>query len=155
MTSAEQQAALANFDRVIQDCLAYFDGPGATTAARMGEWEARDLLAHFYYWHYATAWGISSAMQGGPPWPVATQGPDGVNAAAVEALRDDDIPTMVEDLRRVQRRFMRVAALAPDWDAIAFRRAEGTNLSIAQRIEGIGNHWRNHLEELKAASVSA
>jgi hypothetical protein len=152
MPTPEQQAALVEFDRTIQECLAYFDGT-AVPPGRIGDWDARQLLAHFYYWHYATAWGIASAMQGGPPWPVATEGPDGVNSAAVELLAQDDVETVVEDLRRIQRRLVRVAAMAPDWDVIAFQRKNGPSLSIAQRIEGIANHWRNHLTELKGSGV--
>jgi hypothetical protein len=146
--------ALAAFDQTIQECMAYFEGDGAKSRTKTGDWDARQVLAHFYFWHYGTAWGISSAMRGGPPWPVATQGPDGVNEAAEELLAEDGVATLVEDLRRVHRRLVRVAAMAPDWGAVAFRRGDGTNLTIAQRIEGIGNHWRNHVEELKRASVA-
>jgi len=68
MPSAEQQTALAAFDIVVRENLTYLEGDGQRTTARIGIWEARDLLAHFYYWHYATAWGIASVSKGGPPW---------------------------------------------------------------------------------------
>ena len=69
-TMAPKDVALANLDRVVQDILAYFDGPGRATSARVDRWHARDVLMHFIYFHDATAWGIQSVALGGPPWPV-------------------------------------------------------------------------------------
>jgi hypothetical protein len=57
---------LARLDGVVQDALAYFEGPGRLTNARVDQWQARDVLMHFVYFHDATAWGIQSAALGGP-----------------------------------------------------------------------------------------
>ncbi len=62
-----QDVLLANLDRVVQDPVAYFEGPGRVTNARVDQWQARDVLMHFIYFHDATAWGIQSAALRGPP----------------------------------------------------------------------------------------
>jgi hypothetical protein len=69
-TPASTDVLLANLDKVVQDALAYFTGPGRTSDARVDRWHARDVLMHFIYFHDATAWGIQSAALGGPPWHV-------------------------------------------------------------------------------------
>src|SRR5919198_2980414 len=66
----DKDPLIANLDRVVQDTLAYFDGPGRTSTARVDRWQSRDVLMHFIYFHDATAWGIQSATLDGPPWPV-------------------------------------------------------------------------------------
>src|SRR5438128_12550073 len=70
-TIAPKEVPLANLDRVVQETLAYFEGPGRATNARVDRWRARDVLMHFIYFHDATAWGIQSLTLDGPPWPVA------------------------------------------------------------------------------------
>src|SRR5438874_13463365 len=63
-------ALLADLDKVVRDTLAYFEGPGRASKARVDRWQARDVLMHFIYFHDATAWGVQSVATGGPPWPV-------------------------------------------------------------------------------------
>lgn len=65
-TLPPKDALIANLDRVVQDTLAYFEGPGRTTGARVDRWQARDVLMHFIYFHDATAWGIQSVALGDP-----------------------------------------------------------------------------------------
>ena len=69
-TGKNKDALIAELDRVAGETLAYFDGPGRRTDARVDRWQARDIMMHFIYFHDATAWGIAAAAQGGPPWPV-------------------------------------------------------------------------------------
>src|SRR5213594_2185024 len=74
-TSPSKDAPLANLDKVVQDCLAYFDGPGRASSARVDRWQARDILMHFLYFHDATAWGSSrsrSVDRRGPCRPTPT-----------------------------------------------------------------------------------
>ena len=58
---------IAALDRAAHETFAYFAGPGRSTDARVDRWQARDVLMHFIYFHDATAWGIQSVAQGGPP----------------------------------------------------------------------------------------
>jgi hypothetical protein len=39
-TLPTKEVLLANLDRVAQDTLAYFDGPGRVTNARVDQWQA-------------------------------------------------------------------------------------------------------------------
>src|SRR5438034_11814835 len=68
-TLPPKDVLLASLDNVVRETLAYFEGPGRVTKARVDRWQARDVLMHFIYFHDATAWGIQSAALGGPPWP--------------------------------------------------------------------------------------
>src|SRR5262249_26071571 len=69
-TPIPKDTVIDDLDRVVRETLAYFEGPGKTTNARIDRWQARDVLMHFLYFHDATAWGIQSVAVGGPPWPV-------------------------------------------------------------------------------------
>ena len=50
-TTPSTDTLLANLDRVVRDTLAYFEGPGRATDARVDRWQARDVLMHFIYFH--------------------------------------------------------------------------------------------------------
>ena len=63
-TLPADEVLLANLDRVVQDTLAYFEGPGRTTDARVDQWQARDVLMHFIYFHDATALGYPVGSAG-------------------------------------------------------------------------------------------
>src|SRR2546429_4441426 len=54
-TMPRTEVPLANLDKVVQETLAYFEGPGRATNARVDRWQARDVLMHFIYFHDATA----------------------------------------------------------------------------------------------------
>jgi len=58
--TADTDPLIQKLDRVVNEVLAYFAGPGRTNAARVDRWQARDVLQHFLYFHDATAWGIES-----------------------------------------------------------------------------------------------
>ena len=64
------EALIQELERAVTEVLAYFSGPGRTSSAKVDQWQARDVLQHFLYFHDATAWGIQSAALGGPLWPV-------------------------------------------------------------------------------------
>jgi hypothetical protein len=64
------EALIQELDRAVTEVLAYFAGAGRTSKAKVDQWQARDVLQHFLYFHDATAWGIQSAALGGPMWPL-------------------------------------------------------------------------------------
>src|SRR5918999_6274865 len=70
MAAAKGDAMIQNLDVAVREVLAYFEGPGRTSKAKVDRWLARDVLQHFLYFHDATAWGIQSAAIGGAPWPA-------------------------------------------------------------------------------------
>ncbi|TMQ22156.1 MAG: hypothetical protein E6K82_13810 [Candidatus Rokuibacteriota bacterium] len=150
--SPSANAAIDAMDRVAQATLAYFAGPGRTTGARVDRWQARDILMHFIYFHDATAWGIESASQGGPPWPVPADS-DTVNEVCRRLREHESVEDLLAQLRQAHARLMRAARRAPDLDRPCFRRATGELLTGRQRLELLAKHWTEHVDELKAATV--
>src|SRR3989449_10290512 len=50
-TPPSKDVLLAGLDKVVRETLAYFEGPGRATKARVDRWQARDVLMHFIYFH--------------------------------------------------------------------------------------------------------
>ena len=153
-TGASKDTVLANFDRVAQETFAYFAGPGRSTTARVDRWHARDVLMHFIYFHDATAWGIQSAAQGGPPWPVPADS-DTVNEVCRRLHEHESVDELLAQLRQAHARLMRAARNAPDLDKPSFKRANGETMTGRERLEVLARHWTEHVGELKAASTTA
>ncbi len=149
-TSKEE--LIAALEGAVQETLSFFDGPGRTSRARIDQWGAWEVLAHLPYWHYATAWGITTAAAGGPPWQLSA-GADETNAACLKLHAGEDFGALLGQLRRAQERLVRAAREAPDLDAAAFRRPDGTTLSVRQRLETIAGHWRSHFQALNEAGA--
>jgi hypothetical protein len=156
MTTAAQttETLVATLDRVVQETLAYFDGPGRTTTARVDRWQARDVLMHFLYFHDATAWGIRSAALGGPPWPVPADS-DTVNEVCRRLHEHETVDELLAQVRQAHARLVRAAREAPDLDAGCFRRATGEVMTGRQRLELLARHWTEHVNELKDAAARA
>ena len=57
-TPASKEQLITELDRVVQETLAYFAGPGRTTTATHDRWQAKDVLQHFLDIHDATACAI-------------------------------------------------------------------------------------------------
>jgi hypothetical protein len=144
-----KEQLIAELDRTVNDTLDFFDGQGRQSETRVGDWGALQVLAHFPYWHYATGWGITSATLGGPPWQLSGTA-DEINAACLAMMTGDGFDGLIGLLRRAQVRLVQAAQAAPNLDAIAFRMADGREVSVGQRLEIIARHWRSHLEQLQA-----
>ncbi len=142
---------LADLDRVVQDTLAYFEGPGRATKARVDRWQARDVLMHFLYFHDATAWGIQSVALGGPPWPVPADS-DIVNEVCRRLHEHEGFDELLAQVRQAHARLVRAARNAPDLDTPCFRRATGELMTGRQRLELLARHWAEHVRELQAAA---
>jgi len=149
--TSSKEGLLANLDRVAQETFAYFDGAGRTTPARVDQWQARDVLQHFIYFHDATAWGIQSAALGGPLWPVPGDS-DIVNEVCRRLHEHESVDGLLAQLKQAHARLMRAARQAPDLDKPCFRRANGESLTGAQRLELLAKHWTEHVQELQAAA---
>ncbi len=149
--TSSKEGLLANLDRVAQETFAYFDGAGRTTPARVDQWQARDVLQHFIYFHDATAWGIQSAAIGGPLWPVPGDS-DIVNEVCRRLHEHESVDGLLAQLKQAHARLMRAARQAPDLDKPCFRRANGESLTGAQRLELLAKHWTEHVQELQAAA---
>ena len=143
--------AIRALDKVVQDTLAYFAGPGRTTNARVDRWHARDVLMHFLYFHDATAWGIQSAALNGPPWPVPADS-DTVNEVCRRLHEPESLDELLIQVRQAHARLMRAARNAPDLDAPCFRRSTGDLMTGRQRLELLARHWAEHVRELQEAA---
>ena len=154
MATMTKDALMQNLDRAVRDTLAYFEGPGRATNARVDRWQARDVLMHFIYFHDATAWGIQSVTQGGPPWPIPADS-DTVNEVCRRLHEHESIDELVAQLRQAHARLMRAAAQASDLDRPCVRRSMGETMTIGQRLELLAKHWAEHVRELQAAASSA
>src|SRR5215475_15719173 len=123
-SSPSNDALLTELDRVVKDTLAYFDGAGRRTQARVDRWQARDVLMHFIYFHDATAWGIQSVGMGGPPWPVPASA-DTVNEVCRGLHEHESFDELLAQLRQAHARLVQAVRNASDLDAPCFRRATG------------------------------
>jgi hypothetical protein len=149
-TAAENDALVQGLDRVARDVLAYFEGPGRTSEARVDRWGTREVLMHFIYFHRATAWGIQSAATGGPPWPVPGDA-DTVNEVCRRLHAHESFDDLLIQLRLAHAQLLNAARTAPDLDRPCFQRANGELMTGRQRLELITSHWAEHVRELQAA----
>jgi hypothetical protein len=150
-TAASAEALIANLDKVAQEVLGYFAGPGRVTGARVDRWQARDILMHFIYFHDATAWGIQSAALGGPPWPVPADS-DTVNEVCRKLHEHESFDELLAQLRQAHARLLGAARRAADLDKPCLQRSTGEVLSGRQRLELLARHWAEHVSELQAAA---
>ena len=150
-TTQSKDELIAAVESTVNETLAYFEGPGQSNRARIDQWGAWDVLAHFEYWHYATAWGIESAGMGGPPWQLSGTA-DQINDACLALHQGESFDELIARLRRATGRLVRAAQGAQDLDAAAFRAPDGRTVSIQQRLETIARHWRGHLQALQQAA---
>lgn len=153
-TAADKEALIQNLDRVVQEVLAYFEGPGKATKARVDKWGARDVLMHFIYFHEATAWGIQSAALSGPVWPVPADA-DTVNEVCRRLHEHEGFDDLLAQVRLAHARLLRAARTAPDLDRPCFQRANGELMTGRQRLELLARHWTEHVRELQAAAAPA
>ena len=148
--TADREPVIQNLDRVVNDVLAYFAGPGRTSGARVDRWQGRDVLQHFLYFHDATAWGIQSVATGGPVWTLPADS-DTINEVCRRLHEPESVDDLIGQLRLAHARLTRAARSAPDLDQPCFRRAGGETMTGRQRLELLARHWREHVQELQAA----
>ncbi len=149
-TSATKEELIGAVDAAVSRTLAYFENAGRTSTARVGEWGAWDVLAHFLYYHYATTWGIQSSLVGGPAWKLSGTA-DEINAACLPMHRGETFDDLVHQLRSAHGRLLRAARITTNLDVPAFQRPDGTTVSIRERLETIARHWSGHLRALQEA----
>jgi hypothetical protein len=151
-TGRDKDSLLAELDRVARETLAYFDGPGRRTDALVDRWQARDVLMHFLYFHDATAWGIQSATQGGPPWPLPVDA-DTINEVCRRLHEHESFDDLLAQLRLAHARLVHAVRNSPDIDRPCFQRPSGERVTVRQRLEILAKHWAEHVDALKQASA--
>jgi transposase len=146
-----EETPLADLDRVVRETLGYFEGPGRLTTARVDQWQARDVLMHFIYFHDATAWGLQAASLGGPPWPLPADA-EMINEVCRRLHAHESFDELLAQVRQAHARLVQAARNSSDLDKPCFRRANGETVTGRQRLEVLARHWAEHVRELQAAA---
>ena len=149
---ADKNTLIRELDAAVREVLAYFEGAGRTSTAKIDKWQARDVLQHFLYFHDATAWGIQSVALGGPMWALPGDS-DIINEVCRRLHADEDFDQLLAQVRFAHGRLMKAAHDSPDLDRPCFRRVNGEMLTGAQRLEVLAKHWREHVHELQTADA--
>jgi hypothetical protein len=150
--TTESASLIENLDQAVNEVLAYFAGPGRTSAARVDRWQGRDVLQHFLYFHDATAWGIQSAAMGGALWLLPADA-DTINEVCRRLHEHESFDELLVQLRLSHARLVAAARRSPDLDRPCFRRASGEVMTGRQRLELLAHHWREHVAALQAADA--
>jgi hypothetical protein len=150
---AAGNSAVTKLDQVVARTLAYFEGPGRNSEARIDRWEARDVLMHFIYFHEATAWGIRSVGVGGPVWTVPADW-DTINEICRIVHEGETLDELMGQVRQAHARLLRALANSPDLDRPCLQRPDGTLMTGNERVDAITEHWHEHLVELDARHLS-
>ncbi len=149
MTTAQQTDTLAaSLQQAFDAAISYFRAE-ADSEVRVDLWTPREVLCHMIYWHQATVDGIESVASGGEPHRIYAS-TDEMNARAVGRAAGQDVARLIEEIIPLQERLANGVRGLEDPDVTVLVRADGTELSAAQRLEGITKHWLGHLEELNA-----
>jgi hypothetical protein len=152
-TSGQLDQLITALESSVRNGLAYFEGPGRTSAAKIGRWHAREVLCHLVWWHQATVEGIESVASGGAPYHIYAS-TDEMNARAVGRLSGQEMPKMADMVRQWQARLIAAVRTLPDPNVTVLIRGDGTELSAKQRLETIAHHWDEHVKELQSASAA-
>ena len=150
--ATDNEALIENLDRVVNDVLAYFAGPGRTSRAQVDRWQGRDVLQHFIYFHDATAWGIQSVATGGPVWTLPADS-DTINEVCRRLHEHESLDDLLGLARLAHARLLRAARGAPDLDQPCLRRANGETMTGRQRLDLLARHWGEHVGALQAAEA--
>ena len=147
-TAQELDEMLSTLETIVNEALAYFEGPGATSTARVGDWGPREVLCHFLFWHEATAQGIESAISGGP---LVLDAPvDELNDQAVAQHAGEEMPQLVARARELQEQLVRAARRLSNLDVVVMQRPNNPPMTARQRLDRIAQHWQAHIAELQA-----
>ena len=150
-TPKTKDQLLTDLQTAFEQVLKFYAGPKAASQAKVDQWDARDTLAHFMFWHDSSSWAIVSATIGGPIWRNPGNA-DETNAAAVLSHAGESVTDLLQQLRWAQARLARAAQNAPDLEAVIAQRPTGESVTVRARLELLTNHWMSHLRALEAAS---
>jgi len=127
-------------------------GAGRLKATRLlGEWSARELVAHLGYWAGHAAEVIHAVKEGrGSEVGVGEPTADEVNATVARVARQADLSTVRKrEAASVQALVDRLMALDPS--LLSKSLPDGATLGEVIREDG-ADHYREHAEQLRAAA---
>jgi hypothetical protein len=147
-------------DELVRERVALFDAlsavePGSmTTPGLVGEWSARDLVAHLGYWTGHAA-EIIHAVEQGRTAEVGAGDPtvDEVNATVARVARDTELATVERrEAASVDALVERLRALDPA--LLQVQLPDGVTLAEGIREDGSG-HYAEHAAELRRTLAEA
>ena len=161
MAAGQQiEGLIAAVAQSVESGLAYFQGPGSQSRAKIGHWEPREVLCHLLWWHQVTVEGMESVASGGAPYRIYAS-VDEMNARAVGRLAGRDInqsgtygASLVDLVRQWQERLVQVARALPDPNTTVLIMGDGNGRSVQQRLESITQEWHEHVKDLQALSAA-
>ena len=146
-TGRSKDELLKDLDATVRDFLARCEAGELLRSPEGPGWGAREVLAHFLYYHQIAAWGIACANTGGPPWRSPATA-DQINAAAVPLHAGESTEDLIAQLRLAHARLLTAAQEAKDADSVVGYRGNGEPMTLRGRLEMAANHWRGHQKEL-------
>ncbi len=149
-TSQEKEKLVQEVDSVVQEAFAWFEGPGLTSQARVEEWGAWEVLAHFLYWHQLTIDSLESVTKGGQPLGIPAP-LDETNAMALARQAGKSIPDLAAEWRGLHDTYLDRVRSFSELDAPVRVRGDGTHLNMVQQLEMNARHIQGHMQQLQEA----
>ena len=137
-------------EEAVQRTLAYLEGPGATSTARIDRWGVWEIAAHLLHWHRVTAEAAIAVARGEPPSRF-TSPVDDINEEVVAKSAGMTLAQLVSALKGAHGMLVQAMRDLPDPDAVLMLRHDGSSPTAKDRLRTIAHHWTEHLEELLAA----
>ena len=134
----------------VQRTIAYLEGPGATSTARIDRWGVWEIAAHLLHWHRVTAEAAIAVARGEPPSRF-TSPVDDINEEVVAKSAGMSLAQLVSELKGAHGTLVQAIRDLPDPDAALMLRHDGSSPSAKDRLRTIAHHWNEHLDELLAA----
>ncbi len=154
MTTVQQSNPIDELEKSFQAAIAYYQGPGTTSTARVGDWGPKETLAHFIYFCNRNIQGMQEATRGGGPVPIFESpftNVDDLSAAKVAQYADNSMAEVIAAARQAHERMIQEARAMSDLDVPIILRPDGETQSARVRIENTSRHWLNHIDQLKNA----
>ncbi len=115
---------------------------------------AREVLSHLVFWHREYL-SVAEALVRGRDPSLKRGTFASLNASASAEFRSRSLPSLAEELTRLQVRLETTLRQLPDWEAEFPVKAGGGFVGVAARIQGIEAHIRNHLARLRRAAAGS
>jgi hypothetical protein len=113
-----------------------------------GNQSARAVLSHLLFWHLEYAAVAEALVEGHQP--VLREGAFSVlNAQATRLYQYIPLPELADWLLSTQERLDAALRLLPDWSVNFPVKAGGRFWNVADRLETIESHIRNHVGRLR------
>ena len=131
------------------DALGDVDPALLTSPGLVGEWSARELVAHLGYWAGHAAEAIHHAEQGRlDEFDAGAPSVDERNAVVARVARETDLAT-VRSREELACDALRKRVLGADPEWLSERDADGDSLEEIIRDDG-ASHYREHTRDLRA-----